>query len=136
MILVDSNILMYAAGKSHPNKSPSTSFLEKVAGGDVEAVIDAEILQEILHRYRAIGRWKDGRKVYDFSRQIFPIVIGITADTVDFARAILDQYQNLMARDALHAAVIQLHDIESFCSYDRDFDDIRGIRRAEPSDFL
>jgi predicted nucleic acid-binding protein len=127
---------MYAAGKGHPNKRPSTCFLEKVAAGDLEAVIDAEILQEILHRYRAIGRWKDGRKVYDFTRQIFPIVIEITVDTLDLARAILDQYHNLMARDALHAAVIQLHDIESFCSYDQDFDEIRGLGRAEPSDFL
>jgi predicted nucleic acid-binding protein len=63
--LVDSNIFMYAAGREHPHKKPATTFLEKVAEGSVEAMIDAEILQEILHRYRALGHWEDGRQVYD-----------------------------------------------------------------------
>lgn len=136
MILVDSNVLMYAAGANHPHKRPSSSFLEKVASGEFEATIDAEILQEILHRYRAIRRWNEGRKVYDLTRQVFPIVIPITADALDLARAILDEHKNLMARDALHASVIQLHDIDSLCSYDQDFDAIPNISRKEPSDFL
>lgn len=50
MILVDTNILMYAAGASHPCKAPSLRLLERVARGDVEAAIHAETLQEILHR--------------------------------------------------------------------------------------
>jgi predicted nucleic acid-binding protein len=48
---------MYAAGADHPNKEPSVRFLERVARGEVEAALDAESLQEILHRYRALGRW-------------------------------------------------------------------------------
>lgn len=58
MILIDSNIFMYAAGTPHPNKEPSATFLDQVAIGEVDAVIDAEVLQEILHRYRAISRWR------------------------------------------------------------------------------
>jgi predicted nucleic acid-binding protein len=61
LILIDSNIFMYAAGTSHPHKEPSATFLEQVAIGEVDAVIDAEVLQENLHRYRAINRWQDGR---------------------------------------------------------------------------
>jgi predicted nucleic acid-binding protein len=53
MILVDANVFMYAAGAEHPHKAPSRIFLEKVAGGEIEAALDAEVLQEILHRYRA-----------------------------------------------------------------------------------
>ena len=56
MILVDSNILMYAAGADHPNKAPSIRFLEKVAREQMDVALDAEVLQEILYRYRAIGR--------------------------------------------------------------------------------
>ena len=65
MILLDESIIMYAAGAPDPHKAPSVTFLESVARGDVEAALDAEVLREILHRYRAIGRWKDGRRVYD-----------------------------------------------------------------------
>ena len=80
MILIDSNIFTYAAGTSHPHKEPSATVLEQVAIGEVDAVIDAEVLREILHRYRAINRWLDGCRVYDHARQIVPHVVPITAE--------------------------------------------------------
>lgn len=132
MILIDANVLMYAAGAAHPHKAPSARLLERVARGDVEAVIDAETLQEILHRYRAIRRWEDGRQVYDLARQLFPNVVPISAEVMDRARELLDAYPSLMARDALHAAVVLHESLESICSYDRDFDGILGLRRTEP----
>lgn len=132
MILIDANILMYAAGAAHPYKAPSARLLERVARGDVEAVIDAETLQEILHRYRAIRRWEDGRQVYDLARQLFPNVVPISAEVMDRARELLDAYPSLMARDALHAAVVLHESLEAICSYDRDFDGIVGLRRTEP----
>lgn len=132
MILVDSTILMYAAGARHRHKQPSLRFLERVASGEVEAAVDAEALQEILHRYRAIGRWADGRRVYDQARRIFPVVVPITADVWDRARALLDEHRSVMAREALHAAVVAVHGLEGICSYDRDFDRIAGLERREP----
>ncbi len=132
MILVDSNILMYAAGATHANKAPSAAFLRQVAQGEVEAVLDAEVLQEILYRYRAIRRWSQGRRVYDAARRIFPIVLPITAEVLDVARRLMDAHPDLDARDALHAGVGLNHKAEAICSYDRDFDQIAGLRRTEP----
>lgn len=133
MILLDSNILMYAAGAAHPHKADSLALLERVARGEVEAAVDAEVLQELLHRYRALGRWQDGRRVYDLARRIVPVVIPITAEVLDLARALLDRHSTLMARDALHAAVCESAGLETICSYDRDFDRIEGLRRLEPA---
>ncbi len=132
MILVDANIIMYAAGTEHAHKQPSIRWLERVARGDGAATIDAETLQEILHRYRTIKRWKDGRQVYDLARQLFPSVVPISGDVLDQARLLLDRYPTLMARDALHAAVAMDERCEAICSYDRDFDKIAGITRIEP----
>ena len=132
MILIDTNIIMYAAGAAHPHKRPSVQLLEQVARGDLEAIIDAETLQEILHRYRSIKRWTDGRKVYDLARQIFPEVIPVTSEVLDHARQLLDANAGLMARDALHAAVVIGEGLEAICTYDRDFDGIPGVRRMEP----
>ena len=123
---------MYAAGAEHPNKRLSVVLLERVAAGEVEAIIDAEVLQEILHRYRAIGRWDDGRRVYDLTRQLFPSVVPITAEVVDRARRVMDSDDRLMARAALHAAVVMTEGLDAVCSFDRDFDYIRGIVRREP----
>ena len=132
MELIDANILMYAAGAAHPNKQPSIQLLERVANGEVDATIDAETLQEILHRYRAIKRWADGRKVYDLARELFPDVIPVTSAVLDRARTLLDGSTSLMARDALHAAVVLDEGLDGIYSYDRDFDRIPGIRRLQP----
>jgi len=132
VILVDANVIMYAAGAEHPHKRPSVALLDRVARGEVEATIDAEVLQEILHRYRAIGRWEDGRRVYDLARQLFRNVVPVTAEVLDRARRILDTDRRIMARDALHAAVVMAEGLEAVCSWDRDFDRIKGIVRREP----
>ncbi len=132
MILVDSNILMYAAGADHPNKRPSVEFLERVARSEIDAAIDAEVLQEILHRYIAIRRWPDGRQVYDLARQVFAVVHSISEEILDKARSLLDVHDTLTARDALHAAAVEHHSLEAICSFDRDFDRVKGLRRVEP----
>ncbi len=133
MILVDSNILMYAAGTPHPNKRSSLEFLRRAAGGELEVTLNAEVLQEILHRYRALNRWKEGMRVYDQARHIVPLTIPITAGILDRSRLLLDEYEDLMSRDAVHAAVVEIHRLEAICSYDRDFDQISWLRRIEPA---
>lgn len=132
MILIDSNVLMYAAGAPHPHKGPSLALLERIAGGEVEAAVDAEALQEILHRYRAIDEWARGRHVYDLARRVFPSVIPVDAHVLDRARELMDAHADLQARDAVHAAVVLHHDMEALCSYDRDFDRVPGIVRRNP----
>ena len=132
MILVDSAVLMYAAGTVHPLKGPCVEFLERVASAEVEAVIDSEVLREILHRYRAMNRWSDGRRVYALTRRIFPGVVPVTADVLDGARGLLDLHPGLTAGVALHGAVVLTHSLDAICSYDRNFDRIAGVRRMEP----
>ena len=41
-------------------------------------------------------------------------------------------YPSLMARDALHAAVVLPEGFEGLCNYDRDFDAIAGLARTAP----
>ena len=132
MILLDANLFMYAAGADHPNKAAAVRFLDRVALDEVAAVIDAETLQEILHRYRAIRRWEDGRRVYDLARTLVPVVLPVTAAVLDVARDLLDRHPALMARDALHAAVALEHTGGEICSFDDDFDEIDSVRRTEP----
>ena len=132
MILLDANILMYAAGAEHPNKAPCVTLLERVAAGEVQAGADVEVLQEILHRYRSLGRWADGRRVYDLARRIVPTWLAVDVASLDRARALLDAHPGLAARDALHAAVCLEAGARALCTYDRDFDQIAELRRMEP----
>ena len=132
MILIDANVFMYAGGRPHPHKAPSLALLRRLAAGEVEGAVDAEALQEILHRYRSLGRWKEGRSVYDTARGVASAVIPITVEVLDAARAMMDLHPRLTTRDAVHAAVCRLHEMEAICSYDRDFDGLAGLTRREP----
>lgn len=136
MILLDANVLMYAAGRSHPHKEPSVALMERIAGGAVEAAIDAEILQEILHRYRSLGLPRDGFRLYDLTRTVIRTVLPVTDAVMDEARALLESHPRLSARDAVHAAVCLVFRADEFCSYDRDFDRIVGVRRVAPDELL
>jgi len=133
VILVDANILMYAAGADHPNREPSVDLLKRIGVDEVAGVLDAEVLQEVLHRYRAIGRWVEGRQVYDAARTLFPVVLPIATETLDVARGLLDDHVKLSARDALHAATVLVHGLDAICSFDRGFDAIPSVRRLEPA---
>lgn len=130
MILVDSNVLMYAASSEHPHKAPAVSFLNKVARGEVPAAIEAEVLQEIIHCYRSLNRWIEGRRVYSLARSIFPEVLAVTAEVMDRAKELVDAYASLSARDAIHAAVVNVYRLDGICTFDRDFDAIRDCRRV------
>jgi predicted nucleic acid-binding protein len=123
---------MYAAGAVHAHRKPSVEFLEKVIRGRVRATIDAETLQEILHRYRSIGRWADGAAIYDRARLFFPQVLVISGEVMDRAKELMAQYRRMSARDAIHAAVVEVYGLDSICSFDRDFDTIHGLKRIEP----
>ena len=136
MILLDANVLMYAAGAEHPNKVPSLALLERVAAGTVDAGADVEVLQEVLHRYRAIGRWHDGRRVFDLARKIVPTWYPVDLSTLDRARDLLEAHTTLTARGALHAAVYFAVAAEALCTFDRDFDRIAGLRRVEPGEIV
>ena len=50
MILVDSNIPMCLVGSPHPHKADAQRLLVKLITDRERLVIDAEVLQEILHR--------------------------------------------------------------------------------------
>lgn len=128
MILIDSNIPMYLVGTPHPNKAASRSLLERaIADGEI-LVTDAEVLQEILHRYVAIDR-RDAigsamAAVLDVADEVFPI------ERVDVQRAaVMLDASDLSARDAIHLAVMQRHGIGRIMTFDRRFDAIPGIER-------
>ena len=129
MILVDSNIPMYLVGAPHPNKEAARRALgEAVAGGE-SLCTDAEVLQEILHRYTAIRRPEDIDPAFDALLAIVDVVYPIERADVERARRLLATTPTLSARDAVHISVMQARDIDQILSFDAGFDGIPGIVR-------
>ena len=129
MILIDSNVPMYLIGAAHAHKIDAQRALERLISERERLVTDAEVLQEILHRYTAIGRREAIQPAFDALLGVTDEVLPIDIDVVQRARAIVLERPQLSARDAVHVAVMQAHGIERILSFDTGFDHRPGIRR-------
>lgn len=129
MILVDSNVPMYLIGASHPHKLDAQRLLEMAFSAGESLVTDAEVLQEICHRYCAIGRRDAIQPAFDAILEIVDSVLAIDREDLQAAKDILLRYGSLSARDAVHVAVMRRHGIERIMTFDRDFDVHPGIER-------
>ena len=129
MILIDSNVPMDLVGANHPHKTDAQRLLERLALDNRRLVSDAEVLQEILHRYVAIGRLDAIHPAFEALLGAVDDVFPVTVENVTSAREILLASPVLSARDAIHVAVMRQHGVEEILSFDRAFDDIPGIRR-------
>ena len=134
MILVDANVFMVAAGKPSPQREPCRRFLDRVVGGDpgLDARTDAEILQEILHRYRTISAADTGTALFDAVLDLGIPVLSVTEAGLRHARTVTEDAPQLSTRDAVHVGVMLEHGISRVLSYDRGFDGVAGIERVEP----
>jgi predicted nucleic acid-binding protein len=132
MILIDSNIPMYAAGKEHAFKQPCIDLLMRVANGELEVVIDAEVLQEILYRFWYLQKIAMGFQIIESLTTIIPTVLPVTKKDIEIAKDILQAFPTISPRDAIHAAIMRNHSIKEIYSYDQDFNLLPQIKRIEP----
>jgi predicted nucleic acid-binding protein len=131
-VFVDANVPMYAVGVAHPLKQPCVDFMEAVARGEIIASTDAEVLQEILHRYSALNRRERAIEVVQLFIKVVPTVLPITLADVEEALNVHRQHTGLQARDAIHAAVMMNNGVGHILSADMHFDVIDQVQRFDP----
>jgi len=129
LILVDSNVPMYLVGAPHPHKADARRLLERCVAEGERLVTDAEVFQEILHRYVAIGRREAIAPAYEALLAVVDEVLPIDFDHCRRARDIVLATRSASARDAIHVAVMEASAIETVMTFDRGFDLFPGIRR-------
>ena len=129
MIFLDSNIPMYLVGAAHPNKERTVSILERLVRDEARLVTDAETLQEILHRYTAIGRRDAIQPAFDAVLDIVDDVFPINVSDMLRAKELLSSYDGISARDAVHAAVMKNRGIDTLFSFDAGYDALPFLHR-------
>ena len=134
MRLLDTNIFLYAAGRSHPYKDPCIRLLQDAARRIGEYAIDTELLQEVLYVYGLRGERTRGLTAFDDLIAAFPDPFPIGRDEVVEARRLLEDYPALSPRDAIHAAVVITQALEGIITTDRAFHEVRGLAVVDPMD--
>jgi hypothetical protein len=130
VILLDSNIPMYLIGAAHPHKLDAQRLLESAVSAGEVLLTDVEVLQEICHRYAAIGRREAIQPAFDALLGVVDDVLAIDLEDAQSAKDILLRYETLAARDAIHVAVMHRNGIDRIMSFDRGFDSHPGIERV------
>jgi uncharacterized protein len=120
---------MYLVGSPHVHKSDARRLLEKAVSERQRLVTDAEVLQEILHRYVAIDRRDAIQPAFDALLGIVDQVLAVDRPIAERAKQIVLEYRQLSARDAVHLAVMQRYGIERILTFDAGFDSFPGITR-------
>ena len=120
---------MYLAGAPHRHKADAQRLLENLISRRQRLLTDAEVLQEILHRYVAINRRDAIQPAFDALLGIADEVLVVDRSAVVRAKEIVMGHTQVSARDAVHLAVMERHGIERILSFDSGFDGFPGVSR-------
>jgi predicted nucleic acid-binding protein len=120
---------MYLIGAPHPHKIEAQLLLERLIASGQRLVTDAEVLQEIVHRYAAIDRREAIGPAFQLVLDVVDDVLPIEKADVLRAGEIVQSRAMLTARDSVHIAIMERHGIRSILSFDADFDRWPGLKR-------
>jgi uncharacterized protein len=129
VIFVDSNIPMYLVGAHHPHKTDAQRLVEKLISDRQRLVTNAEVLQEILHRYVAINRRDAMQPAFDAILRITDVVLAVSRGAAERAKDIVLGAPKMSARDALHLAVMEENEVTRILSFHAGFDGYPGVQR-------
>jgi len=139
--LIDTNIVMYAAGKKHPYKSACAEIISGIADGSFHRnvgvpVTDTEVFQEILYRYALVGKWETGVLVCKHLLELGLEILSIGSDEVPKMVALAEAYKEkaISPRDLVHVSVMINHGIKKIVSVDSHFDLIHEVIRVNPQE--
>jgi predicted nucleic acid-binding protein len=82
-------------------------------------VTSAEVLQELLHAYRSVGRLETLDAALELAVRGVDQLLPVEAEDVIHARGLADQYAGLTARDLLRLSMCQLRKIRELKTFDR-----------------
>jgi len=132
MTFIDTNIVMYAVGREHKYKSSCAKIIMDISEGKISAVIDCEVLQELLYRYWHIGELEKGLEVFEYFQSLIPKVLEINRSDLVTTAQVLKENSFISPRDAIHIAVMKNNKINLICTTDTHFDKIEGIKGKNP----
>jgi uncharacterized protein len=134
VIVLDTTVLVYAKGESHPLRDPCRELLSLIGEGWIEATTTAEVIQEFVHvRARRRGRTDAVSLGGDYAELLAPLV-SIGDDVLRLGLRLFERVKQLHAFDAVLAAAATSAGASALVSADRAFARVPGIRHVAPDE--
>ncbi len=121
LTFIDTNILMYAVGTEHPLKKPCLEIISKISQGEITAVTDTEVFQEVAYRYWCQHQWPKAVAILRDYQSLFSEILPINTDILAIYYSLLTDYSFLSPRDAIHIAVMKSEKITHVYTADKAF---------------
>jgi len=132
VIVVDTTVLVYAAGAEHPLREPCRALIQAVTEGRVEATTTVEVIQEFVHiRARRRDRRDATERGRELARLFRPLIVPGDADLA-LGLELFEQHRALGAFDAVLAAAAKLAGADALISADRAFAAVSAIKYLDP----
>jgi len=119
MIFVDTNVLAYAVGRSHPLQEPARAFFAESLASEERLVTSAEVLQELLHMYLPVRRFETLDAALALAEATIHLVWSLEPEDVRLARLLADRNPALDARDLIHLACCHRRNVRRIKTFDR-----------------
>jgi uncharacterized protein len=119
MRFVDTNVFMYAVGRTHPLRDPARRFFERAMEDRQRLCTSVEVLQELMHAYLPVGRVETLDAALALARGTMQEIWSIEPADVEVARTLVEGNAALGARDLLHLACCRRRDVSAVQTFDR-----------------
>lgn len=126
MIVLDTNVLVYAIGEEHRLLAPAKRVFDSVAKAAVVATTTAGVIQEFMHVFaRRRGRGVAHARALRFTKLLAPML----REDIALAGAIelYQRYDRLDPFDALLASACIAAEADALVSADRAFAQVEGL---------
>lgn len=134
MIILDTTILVHAAGAEHPLRDPSQALLRAIGERRItDATTTIEVIQEFAHvrARRERSRTKAVELARDYTLALAPLLLTDVAELRD-GLVLFGEVAQLGAFDAVLAAVALRHSA-TLVSADRAFAEVPGLHHLDPA---
>lgn len=132
MIFIDTTVLVYAVGESHPLREPCRRALAAHGEGRIDLATTVEVLQEFAHiRARRRSRQDAAELTRRYADAL--TVVETSRDDLDRGLDLFTRHPALGAFDAVLAGVALLRDARALISADRAFATVPGLHHVDPA---
>ena len=119
MIFIDSNVFIYAVGRSHPLRSHAQEFFDQSIRDRRPLVTSAEVIQELMHVYLRMKRSHTLDSALELLDSAGVGVWPLEEADVMLARQLHNRHPTLSARDLCHLASCRRRGVREIMTFDQ-----------------